>query len=96
MAAALAQRNIPPHNPAAKTAEEAYRVYDLVPPLARDALEVRRLFPAADKPDYRAKLKSSGQVRRGGYWWGMGQCLVGCVLGVWQLQEVCCSGLVRT
>lgn len=43
MAAALAKRNIPPHNPAATTAEEAYRVEDLVPPIL-----VRLLFaPAA-------------------------------------------------
>lgn len=41
MAAALAQRNIPPHNPAATRPEDAYRTEDLVPPLLADALEVR-------------------------------------------------------
>ena len=62
VAAALAQRNIPPHNPAATTAEEAYPVDGLVPPAVRDSLEIRRLFPACDKPDYRETLKTSGQV----------------------------------
>lgn len=63
VAAALAQRNIPPHHPEATTPEEAYRSDELVPPMVADALEVRKLFPATNKPDYREQLRSSGQVR---------------------------------
>jgi len=59
IAASLAHRNIPPHNPAAHTAEEAYRMEDIVPVSVADALEVRRLFPAATKPEYCSELRSS-------------------------------------
>lgn len=62
----LAQRNIPPHHPEATTAEEAYRSEEIVPPALRDALEVTKLFPAANKPDYRQQLNSSGMVSSAG------------------------------
>ncbi len=69
VAAALAQRNIPPHNPAARTPGEAYRTEDLVPPMLADALEIRKLFPAESKAEYREKLKATGQVCAcGGVW----------------------------
>lgn len=59
ISASLAHRNIPPHNPKARTADEAYRTDDLVPPSVRDALEVRKLFPAENKPEYRSELRKS-------------------------------------
>jgi hypothetical protein len=62
---ALAHRNIPPHHPEATTASEAYRFEELVPPSIRDALEITKLFPAENKPEYREQLRSSGMVRRG-------------------------------
>ena len=49
-------RNIPPHHPEARTAEEAYRLDEIVPPSVADALEIRKLFPAENKPEYKAEL----------------------------------------
>jgi len=57
-------RNIPPHHPEARTAEEAYRLDEIVPESIADALEIRRLFPAQHKPEYREELlkrKAFGQ-----------------------------------
>lgn len=62
--ASLAQRNIPPHNPGARVAAEAYPADRLVPPALADALEITKLFPAANKPEYRDTLRGSGMVRR--------------------------------
>lgn len=61
----LAHRNIPPHHADARSAGEAYRSDEIVPLSFRDALEVTKLFPAENKPDYRAQLKASGMVSAG-------------------------------
>lgn len=63
--ASLAQRNIPPHHPEARTAEEAYRSDELVPLSIRDGLEITKLFPAENKAEYRETLKSSGMFGEG-------------------------------
>eukprot|EP00887_Chlorella_sp_A99_P006690 scaffold3.g6690.t1 len=63
--ASLAQRNIPPHHPEATTAEEAYREDEIVPASVRDALEITKLFPAENKPEYREQLDKSGQFGAG-------------------------------
>ncbi|KAL4431581.1 hypothetical protein ABPG77_001423, partial [Micractinium sp. CCAP 211/92] len=63
--ASLAHRNIPPHNPGATSAADAYPADQLVPLAVRDALEVTKLFPAANKPDYRETLRSSGMFGEG-------------------------------
>lgn len=57
---ALSHRNIPPHNLEGKTADDAYRWNDIIPSSVRDALEIRKLFPAENKPEYRAELERSG------------------------------------
>jgi DNA-directed RNA polymerase I subunit RPA49 len=57
IAASLANnRNIPTHHPEAITAEEAYRLDEIVPQSVADALEIRKLFPAQNKPEYREEL----------------------------------------
>lgn len=61
----LAHRNIPPHHADARSAGEAYRSDEIVPLSFRDALEVTKLFPAENKPDYRAQLKASGMFGAG-------------------------------
>ncbi|PRW60044.1 DNA-directed RNA polymerase I subunit RPA49 [Chlorella sorokiniana] len=61
----LAHRNIPPHHPEATSAEEAYRADDLVPLSIRDSLEITKLFPAEDKPEYREQLKADGRFGAG-------------------------------
>lgn len=67
IAASLANnRNIPPHHPEARTAEEAYRLDEIVPESVADALEIRRLFPAQNKPEYREELLK-GKVFGEGY-----------------------------
>lgn len=63
--ASLAQRNIPPHNPGARVAAEAYPADRLVPPALADALEITKLFPAANKPEYRDTLRGSGMFGEG-------------------------------
>lgn len=52
-----ANRNIPPHHPGATVADEAYIFDEIVPPSLADALEVRRLFPAENKPEYAEELR---------------------------------------
>lgn len=62
IARSLAVRNIPPHHPGATTAEDAYRLREVIPASIWDALEIRRLFPAEDKPEYRQMLVSAKTV----------------------------------
>lgn len=64
VAASLAQRNIPPHHPEATKPEDAYRMEEIIPPSISDALEIRKLFPAESKSEYREELlkaKTFGQ-----------------------------------
>lgn len=57
--ASLAMRNIPPHNPLATTAEEAYPIESIVPKFIYDALEVDKLFEASGSSDHLALLMKS-------------------------------------
>ena len=59
-------RNIPPHHPEARTADEAYRLDEIIPSSLSDALEIKKLFPAENKADYRAELRK-GKVFGDGY-----------------------------
>jgi DNA-directed RNA polymerase I subunit RPA49 len=67
IAASLANnRNIPPHHPEATTAEDAYCLDEIVPLSIADALEIRKLFPAQNKPEYGEELLK-GKVFGEGY-----------------------------
>ncbi len=61
----LERPDIPPHNRAATTAADAYRMEDIVPASIRDALDIRALFPALDKPAYREELRESKRFGEG-------------------------------
>jgi DNA-directed RNA polymerase I subunit RPA49 len=57
--ASLAMRNIPPHNPLATTAEEAYPLESIIPRSIFDALEIDKLFEATSSPEHMASLLKS-------------------------------------
>lgn len=66
MAAVLSDKNIPPHNPSATSAEEAYKYEQIVPASLRESLETALLAPAIDKLEYRRELVDN-ETFGGGY-----------------------------
>jgi DNA-directed RNA polymerase I subunit RPA49 len=65
IAAVLSDKNIPPHNPSATSAEEAYKYDQIVPGSLRESLETALLAPAIDKQEYRRELVDNDTF--GGY-----------------------------
>lgn len=62
---ALSHRNIPPHNASGTTADEAYPWKKIIPGTVWDSLEIKKLFPAENKPEYRAELQRTGDFGKG-------------------------------
>jgi hypothetical protein len=62
LARAAAHRNVPPHDPSATRAHEAYRVRAFFTPAFWDALNAGQLMAAAEDPEQMAKLRERGLV----------------------------------
>lgn len=62
MARGAGARNLPPHHPEARTAASAYRLDEIIPPMAVDSLQTDRVFKAAQNDEAYKKAAEKRQV----------------------------------
>lgn len=62
MARGAGARNLPPHHPEARTAASAYRLDEIIPPMAVDSLQTDRVFKAAQNDEVYKKAAEKRQV----------------------------------